>query len=75
MMVMLNNWGKMLCRSFLLSYIDAGTGSLIIQVLIGSIAGVLLTLKMTWNKLKIRVKHGHNCKEELAETQEHLLEH
>lgn len=33
-------------------YIDAGTGSIIIQALIGGLAAVLVLLKIYWKKLK-----------------------
>ncbi|MCR4392988.1 MAG: hypothetical protein NUV31_01300 [Dehalococcoidales bacterium] len=35
-----------------LAYIDAGTGSMIIQVIIGALAGGLLALKIFWGKVK-----------------------
>ena len=34
------------------AYIDPGTGSALIQVLIGAIAGVGITLKLYWFKIK-----------------------
>ena len=34
------------------AYLDPGTGSVILQALIGVIAGVLITLKIYWYKLK-----------------------
>ncbi|OGO01637.1 MAG: hypothetical protein A2Y59_04080 [Chloroflexi bacterium RBG_13_52_14] len=33
-------------------YLDAGTGSIIIQALIGAFAGALLLLKIYWSKVK-----------------------
>jgi len=46
----------LLSRGFFVSdayaYLDPGTGSVIIQALIGVIAGVLITLKIYWYKLK-----------------------
>jgi hypothetical protein len=33
-------------------YLDAGTGSIIIQALIGVLAGALVLLKIYWNKVK-----------------------
>ena len=62
--MLINGWMKIFGPSILLSYIDAGTGSLIIQVLIGSIAGGLLALKMSWKKLQNRIKRNHSAKEE-----------
>jgi len=32
-------------------YLDAGTGSIIIQALIGGFVGLLLVLKIYWNKV------------------------
>ena len=34
------------------AYIDAGSGSVVIQVIIGALVGVGVTLKMYWYKLK-----------------------
>lgn len=46
----------LLSRGFFISdayaYLDPGTGSVIIQAVIGAIAGVLITLKIYWYKLK-----------------------
>ena len=46
----------LLSRGFFISdayaYLDPGTGSVILQALIGVIAGVLITLKIYWYKLK-----------------------
>ena len=35
------------------AYLDAGTGSLIIQLVIGAFLGLLLTAKLWWMKLKM----------------------
>jgi hypothetical protein len=46
----------LLSRGFFVSdayaYLEPGTGSVILQALIGVIAGVLITLKIYWYKLK-----------------------
>jgi uncharacterized membrane protein len=46
----------LLSRGFFVSdayaYLDPGTGSVIIQAVIGAIAAVLITLKIYWYKLK-----------------------
>ena len=46
----------LLSRGFFVSdayaYLDPGTGSVILQALIGVIAGVLIALKIYWYKLK-----------------------
>ncbi len=36
-------------------YIDPGSGSLVIQVLIGALVGVGITLKIYWYKLKEKI--------------------
>jgi hypothetical protein len=33
------------------AYLDAGTGSLILQVLLGGVAGLLLASRMAWHKV------------------------
>ena len=35
------------------AYIDPGTGSLMIQVLIGALLGGLVTIKIYWGKIKL----------------------
>ena len=35
------------------AYIDPGTGSLIIQSIIGAIAAIAVTMKLYWHKLKV----------------------
>jgi hypothetical protein len=73
-MWLFNNWIKMLERTFLLSYIDAGTGSLILQVIIGAAAGGLLALKLFWKRIKNWFTHQHSVKEKTEEGQEHQVE-
>ena len=34
------------------AYLDPGTGSLVLQLLIGGILGALVTIKMYWTKIK-----------------------
>jgi|TARA_B100001079_G_scaffold164923_1_gene141501 hypothetical protein len=36
------------------AYIDAGTGSAILTLLIGAIVGIGVTLRMYWEKLKYK---------------------
>jgi len=36
------------------AYIDPGSGSLIIQMLIGALVGVGITIKIYWNRLKFK---------------------
>ena len=47
-------------------YIDPGTGSLIIQGVIGAIAAIGVTLKLYWHKLKLFFSR----RDEKAETDE-----
>jgi len=37
------------------AYIDPGSGSLIIQVIIGALIGVGFTVKMYWEKIKFKL--------------------
>jgi hypothetical protein len=61
---------KIIEYPFLLSDIDLGTGSLIIQILIGSVAGGLLALKMSWKKIKYWLKGRHSTKEKFEKSPE-----
>ena len=36
------------------AYLDPGTGSVIIQVLVGTLVGVGIALKIYWQKLKMK---------------------
>ena len=40
------------------AYLDPGTGSMILQALLASIAGSLIVLKVYWNKLKQMFTRG-----------------
>jgi len=64
---------KEYAKFFFLSYIDAGTGSLIIQIVIGVLAGGLLSLKLFWAKIRgvfkkqdQTVKAEHTAASEIA---------
>ena len=37
-------------------YLDPALGSMIIQILIGALAGVLVAIKILWSRIKIWVK-------------------
>jgi len=41
------------------AYIDPGTGSLVIQIIIGALVGVGITLKIYWYKLKEKLTRTH----------------
>ena len=45
-------------------YIDPGTGSLIIQSIIGAIAAIGVTLKIYWHKLRLIVSKRQSSAEE-----------
>ena len=45
------------------AYLDAGTGSVVIQAIIGALVGVGITLKIYWYKLKEKIS-GVSKKEE-----------
>jgi hypothetical protein len=49
--ISIDDWLKVSTVFFLFSYIDAGTGSLIIQMVIGFLAGGLLALKIFWSRI------------------------
>lgn len=34
------------------AYLDPGTGSMILQVILGGVAGALVVLKLYWNRIK-----------------------
>ena len=54
-------------------YIDPGTGSLIIQGVIGAIAAIAVTVKLYWHKLKLFfLRHGDH--EENSEIQTDVAE-
>jgi hypothetical protein len=40
------------------AYIDPGTGSLIIQAIIGAVAAIGVTMKIFWHKFKIFFSRG-----------------
>jgi hypothetical protein len=56
-MYILKSYAKLFNIHFMLSYIDAGTGSLIIQMIIGGLAGALLALKIFWHKIVRIFRH------------------
>lgn len=46
-------WG--FCTGSAHAYLDPGTGSIVLQMLIGGIAGGLIVLKMYWAKAKLMI--------------------
>ena len=51
-------------------YLDAATGSIIIQVLIGFFAGALLLLKIYWNRIRNFLKRLFSRKNRNADLEE-----
>lgn len=49
----------------ILGYIDAGTGSLILQVVIGGLAGIAAFVKFRWGAIKARIKGEPEAEPEL----------
>ena len=39
------------------AYIDPGTGSLVIQVIVGALIGAGITVKIYWYKIKEKISH------------------
>ena len=39
------------------AYIDPGTGSLVIQVIVGALVGTGITVKIYWYKIKEKISH------------------
>ena len=52
-----------------LAYLDPGTGSLIIQSIIGALAAVAITLKLYWHKIKLKLS-GRKSSESETEPQD-----
>lgn len=46
----------------LLGYIDPGTGSFLLQLLIGGLLGGLATLKLSWARLRSYVRSNHQTR-------------
>jgi len=41
------------CATHMFAYIDPGTGSLVLQVLVGAVVGTLVTVKLYWQRVKM----------------------
>jgi hypothetical protein len=41
-------------RFFVLAYLDPGSGSMLLQILLGGVAGVAVAGKMYWQRIKAR---------------------
>jgi len=51
------------------AYLDPGSGSLIIQSIIGGVAAVGITLKLYWHKIRVKLG-GHKASETEVHPQE-----
>ena len=49
------------------AYLDAGTGSMILQLLIAGVAGALVMIKVYWYKLKRLVTRSQDSEDENVE--------
>ncbi|OGR90017.1 MAG: hypothetical protein A2992_00500 [Elusimicrobia bacterium RIFCSPLOWO2_01_FULL_59_12] len=45
-------------ETYVSAYLDAGTGSMIIQLLLGGAAGLAVLLRMGWRRLRDRFRPG-----------------
>lgn len=48
------------------AYIDPGTGSMILQLLLGGVAGALVVGKLYWHKLLALFRHGSKTSQKEA---------
>jgi hypothetical protein len=46
------------------AYLDPGTGSMLLQVILGGIAAIGVALKLFWHKIRIAVGLGNSSKAE-----------
>lgn len=46
----------------MLAYIDPGSGSLVLQVLLGAVLGAVFTLKTYWRKIKAAILSGFSTR-------------
>ena len=53
----------LLCAEPVLAYLDPGTGSMMLQVILGGIAAVGVALKLYWHKFRVAL--GFRGKEKL----------
>jgi hypothetical protein len=51
-------------------YLDANSGSMILQVLLGGTAGVAVVVKMFWHRLGSALRFGRNSDVEVSTTDE-----
>jgi len=51
------------------AYLDPGTGSMFLQLLLGGIAGALVTLRLYWAQIKLYFSSRKSAKTETTEKQ------
>ena len=44
-------WLLFVCASPAYAYVDPGTGSMMIQLLLGGVAGVIVLIRLSWQRL------------------------
>ena len=49
------------------AYLDPGTGSMLLQVILGGVAAVGVAIKLYWHKLRVAFGMGKKEKEESAD--------
>ena len=49
------------------AYLDAGTGSVLLQALIGGVAAIGVTMKLYWSRIKRFLRIGRNDETPTAE--------
>jgi len=60
-------WTGILCILILVpvdpafAYLDPGTGSMLLQVILGGVAAVGVALKLYWHKLRVALKPGRKA--------------
>ena len=52
-----------------LAYLDPGSGSMIIQILVGGLAAVGVTMKLYWRRLTGVFRRGKDAPEELPSSE------
>jgi outer membrane lipoprotein SlyB len=57
--------------STVLAYLDAGSGSMILQLLLGGVAAIGVALKMYWNRVLRLLRIRKDDPSEAIEVQEH----
>jgi hypothetical protein len=44
--------------AWIIAYIDPGAGGMLMQLLLGGVAGVLVVLRLFWDRIRGRRHHG-----------------